>query len=472
MKDRVLELYQRMPAPLRSLVASLRGYQLRAWRYGRETEGLVEQALERDHWSAEQWQSWKAERLHMILQRAATRVPYYREHWAERRRQGDYSSWEELQNWPILEKESLRRNARAFVADDRNPRRLFYSHTSGTTGKPLDLWYSKDTARLWYALFEARCRHWFDLSRQHRWAILGGQLITSVQQRRPPFWVWNAALNQLYMSSYHLAADLIPHYLDALQSYRIQYLYGYTSSLFEVAQRALEMGRDDLRMKVVLTNAEPVFDYQREVIEKAFHCPVRQTYGMAEMVAGASECEKGSMHIWSEVSEVEIAEPQPSATGALSGQLVSTGLLNADMPLIRYRIGDQVSLADGASLCSCGRSLPLLGTVEGRSDDMLYTVDGRCIGRLDPVFKARLPIREAQIIQEALDTIKVRYVAAPGFTAAAGRSIVERLQARLGNVNVVLEEVEKLPRGRNGKFRAVISNLPAKERPRPAGAMR
>jgi phenylacetate-CoA ligase len=467
MKDRVLEIYQRMPAPLRSLVASLRGLQLRAWRYGRETERLVQQALERDHWSPEEWRDWKAQRLHLILQRAATQVPYYREQWAERRRQGDQSSWEELDNWPILEKDSLRQNARAFVADDCNPRRLFYSHTSGTTGKPLDLWYSKETARLWYALFEARCRHWFELSRHQRWAILGGQLITSVQQRRPPFWVWNAALNQLYMSSYHLAADLIPHYLDALQRYRIEYLYGYTSSLFEVAQQALALGRDDLRMKVVLTNAEPVFDYQREVIEKAFHCKLRQTYGMAEMAAGASECEKGSMHIWSEVSELQIAGA--ATTGNLSGELISTGLLNADMPLIRYRIGDQVSLAGNDTRCSCGRTLPLMGAIEGRSDDMLYTTDGRCIGRLDPVFKAQLPIHEAQIIQEALDTIRVRYVPAPGFDSAAERSITERLRARLGNVRVILEEMEKLPRGVNGKFRAVICNLPAKERLQRAG---
>src|SRR5437016_14584366 len=96
-------------------------------------------------------------------------------------------------------------------------------HTSGTTGQSLDLWRSKSTERAWYALFEARCRRWYGVSRHERWAILGGQLVTPVGLRRPPFWLWNAALNQLYMSSYHSAPDLVPHYLDSLSRYRIGY---------------------------------------------------------------------------------------------------------------------------------------------------------------------------------------------------------------------------------------------------------
>jgi hypothetical protein len=58
----------------------------------------------------------------------------------------------------------------------------------------------------------------------------------------------------------------------------------------------------------------------------------------------------------------------------------------------------------------------------------------------------------------------VRYVPAPSFTPAVARSIVQRLQARLGKVEVLLERVDEVPRERNGKFRAVLCNLPAEER--------
>jgi phenylacetate-coenzyme A ligase PaaK-like adenylate-forming protein len=460
MNDFLLRLYHRLPASTRSVAASLRGLHLYSWRYGHETERMVEEALERESWSPDQWKTWQETRLAYTLRRAATWVPYYREQWAVQRHQSDRISWKHLENWPILEKEPLRENSTAFIASDCSIRHMFHEHTSGTTGKSLDLWWSQETVRTWYALYEARCRRWYGVSRHDRWAILGGQLVTPVGQRRPPFWVWNVALHQLYMSSYHLAPDLIPHYLDALKNYHIKYLWGYTSSLYALAQEALQLGRDDLKMAVVITNAEPVFDYQRQAIAEAFQCPVRETYGMAEIVAAASECESGRLHLWPEVGWVEILENNQPVSNGTSGDLVCTGLLNVDMPLIRYHIGDRGALPGVNTPCACGRTLPILASVEGRVDDMLYTPDGRRIGRLDPIFKTHLPVREAQVIQETLNRVHVRYVPAPDFTPEAGRSIIDRLQARMGMIEVILEQVDEVPREVNGKFRPVICNLP------------
>jgi phenylacetate-CoA ligase len=417
----------------------------------------VEEALERDHWSRERWERWQNEQLTLLLDRAATRVPYYREQWRARRGRGDAASWQVLQNWPILEKESVRQNAKAFVADDSGAKAMFHEHTSGTTGKPLDLWWSRDTVRAWYALFEARWRRWYGVSRHDRWAILCGQLVAPVNSRKPPFWVWNAALNQLYMSSYHLAPDLIPDYLGALKKYGISYIFGYPSSLNAVAQEILRLQRDDLKLNVAITNAEPLFAHQRRAISRAFHCPVRETYGMAEIVAAASECDAGQLHLWPEVGRVEVLNSDKPVTSGAVGELVCTGLLNADMPLVRYRVGDRGGLGVDTLPCACGRSLAVLRSLDGRSDDVLYTEDGRAIGRLDPIFKEHLPVREAQIVQESGKRIRVRYVPDANFTFQNGQSIIQRLQARMGPVEVVLEEVNSIPRTRNGKFRAVIN---------------
>lgn len=455
-----LQLYHNLPAPMRSVAASLRGIHLKSWRYGPETDELTAQAIERERWSPARLKSWQQERLAYVLNRAAKQVPYYREHWMARRRQGDHSSWEEIENWPILEKDSLRANPRAFVADDCDVRRMYHEQTSGTTGKSLDIWLSRKTVRSWYALFEARCRSWYGVTRNDRWAILGGQLVTSALQRKPPFWVWNSALNQLYMSSYHLAADLIPHYLDALVRYRIKYIWGYSSALYELALEAIRLKRDDLKMMVAITNAEPLFDYQRRIIAEAFQCSVRETYGMSEIAATASECQQARLHLWPEVGCVEVVDGYQHATAGATGDLVCTGLMNGDMPLIRYRVGDRGCLEVTDETCDCGRSLPGLASIEGRIDDLLYTTDGRRIGRLDPVFKSFLPVREAQIIQETLNRVRVRYVPTSDYTAEAGRSIIEGLQARMGPVEVVLESVDMVPRTANGKFRAVVCNLP------------
>src|SRR6185503_8185524 len=140
---------------------------------------------------------------------------------------------------------------------------------------------------------------------------------------------------------------------------------------------------------------------------QAFQCPVRETWGMIENVAAASECPEGRLHQWPEVGIIEVCDDgRPLAAGA-SGELICTGLLNAGMPLIRYRTGDRGRLAADPAGCSCGRALPLLGRLEGRCSDTLITRDGRQVFWLNPVFYG-LPVRQSQVIQEALDRITVR----------------------------------------------------------------
>jgi phenylacetate-CoA ligase len=451
-----LKIYHRLPVSSRSLVASMRGYYLRWWRYDKETEKLVEQSLERDSWSKEQWADWQSERLSYILERAATRVPYYRRLWEEKRRQGDNSSWLRLENWPILEKKALRENSRDFVADDCLISKMFHDHTSGTTGTSLDLWFSFQSVKQWYALLEARARRWHGLSRNDRWAILGGQLVTPVEQQNPPFWVWNAGLNQLYLSSYHLAPDLVASYLQALVQYKIKYILGYSSAIYTLAQEALRLGRKDIKLDIVITNAEPLFDYQRKAITEAFNCPVRETYGMSEAVAAASECEHGSLHQWPDTGIIE------TEYSNVMSDFLCTGLINADMPLIRYRVGDSGKLSDRK--CHCGRNLPLIEKIEGRSDDLLYTENGRRIGRLDPIFKNNLPIVEAQIIQRSLKQINIKYVPATDFTDTALDDLAHRIRERMGQIEVNFEKVDAVPRTNRGKFRAVICELPPHER--------
>src|ERR1041385_9327623 len=95
-----------------------------------------------------------------------------------------------------------------FLAEDCDPRRMFREHTSGTTGTPVLIWRSRESLEQLYAIADDRTCGWENIPKGVRWARLGGQLVTPVRQRRPPFWVWNAAMRQLYLSSYHLAPDL------------------------------------------------------------------------------------------------------------------------------------------------------------------------------------------------------------------------------------------------------------------------
>ena len=451
------QIYHKLPYFLQVIGASLHGYQLLNWRYGPDTEKFVEEALERDSWTLNQWEIWQEERLALILNHAATQVPYYREQWNFRRRQGDRASWEVLENWPVLKKTALREAPRSFLAEGCNPKQMYLEHTSGTTGTPLVLYQSKDTLHQWYALYEARVRRWNGVSRNDRWAIIGGQMVTSFSRSKPPFWVWNETFHQLYLSSYHISAENAQSYISAMRRYKVRYILSYPSSLTALADYVLQQKIPVPPLRAVISNAEPLFEFQRSTISSAFHAPVINTYGMSELVCGASECDQGSMHLWPEAGKVEIMDEDLDelTSGNSTGRIIATGLLNSEMPLIRYETGDRGALRKDT--CKCGRKLPMINEIEGRIDDVIVTPDGRKIGRLDPIFKTDIPIHEAQIIQEDKNTIRVKFIPDQGYNHDP--LLIKRLQEHLGEMDFILEKVESIPRGSNGKFKAVISNI-------------
>jgi phenylacetate-CoA ligase len=459
-----------LPPGLRDMSASAYGWYLRWWRYAQETESLVAAALERDYWTADQWRKYQDERLTMLLHRAATRVPYYRELWRQRRASGDTSSCEELRNWPVLDKEKVRCSPERFLADDVAVGRLSRLTTSGTSGTPLTTWRSRRTSIEWYALFEARARVWYGVNHRMRWAILGGQVVVPAKQVEPPFWVWNAGLRQLYLSSLHLSERNVGAYIDALRRYRVRHLYGYPSSMYWLAIMARACAVEAPRLEVVVSNAELLLPHQRAVITEVFDCPVRNTYGMSEIASAATECHDDALHVWPDAGVVEVLDDNgEQVEQGQVGRLVCTGLLNLDMPLVRYDVGDRGALGRARTAsCGCGRLLPTLDRIEGRSIDNLVTADGRRVYAINPVFQG-LPIREGQVVQEAIDLVHVNVVCDAGYASSVDEIIRDRIQERLGCIRVEVHCVPAIPRGANGKFRSVINCVPALVAARGAG---
>lgn len=450
---RLLDLYHRLPAPLRGAAAGLKGARLARRRYGPETEALVTAAFERERWDESNWRAWRQERLAAVLRAARHDVAGYQ------KLKGDGFS-----AFPVLDKETVRANPEDYVSRSLTRGRLDFEHTSGSTGTPLTIAIDRAATRAWYALHEARTRRWYGVSRGDRWAIFGGRPIVQPGASRPPYWVWNSPMQQLYLSSYHLSKATVADYLQALQRYRVRYLLGYPSAMDELAALALDAELEPPQLTVSIANAEPVYTHQRETIQRAFGSPVRETYGLAEMVVAASECEAGRLHLWPEVGQVEVLDDddRPLPPGE-TGRLVCTGLLNAAMPLIRYDTGDRGRLAPTDERCECGRTLPLLDAVEGRKDDVVVLEDGRRIGRLDSLFKGDLPIRECQVVQTAPHRLVFRLVPSARFDDAAQEALLERSRSFLGSeIELAVERLERLERGPNGKLRGVVSEIDAK----------
>ena len=462
----MLALYHGMPYPVRVWMASAQGYLLRRQRYAGAFPRALESVQERETWSAPQWKRWQEDSLARLLHRAATRVPWYRAHWEARRRQGDPSSWEILSNWPILQKEELQKHGRALIADDRDPRNLLYTVTSGTTGTPKELWMSAAMEQAWYAQVEVRLRHWHGVSRHDSWAHIGGRQVASVHAQRPPFWVWNAGLNQLYLSPYHMKPGWFSHYGDALKKHGVRYILGYASALHELARGFLAEGVTGIQLQTAVTDGEPVLQHYRETVRRAFGCELRESYGMVERAAAASECPHGTLHSWPDTGILEAVDGQQAVVDGDVGDFLCTSLLNTDMPLIRYRNGDRGSISREPSSCACGRILPEILSIEGRISDIIVTPDGR---RLSPsyvenIYEEKHPIAEAQLVQHAVDRVTLRFVPLPGFNAKSEEGLRRAVLRILGPMEIRLEPMAQIPRGANGKTRAVVSQLTDEER--------
>jgi phenylacetate-CoA ligase len=457
----LLSVYHSLPHPLKTIMASARGYQLRWWRYSTDTERLVEDALEREHWTNEQWTKWRQERLAFMLHHAATKVPYYREYWQKVHARNPSISWNYLENWPVLEKETVRNNPQAFISDEARRKKFFIDHTGGTTGRPTLIYQSREVVVRWYALMEARLRRWYQLSYKQKWGMLGGQKVVALNQKSPPYWVNNYGLNQLYFSVFHISKETARDYIDALCNFDPSSLVVYPSILATLSHHMLEQGLKPPRLNAIFCNSEKILDNHRAVIQSAFDCPIVETYGMAEMTATASQCQAGTMHDWPEVGYLELYDRQSNEfmkTNNEVGEFIMTGLFNQDMPLIRYANGDAGTLPDTSHKCSCGRLLPKFGQVQGRANDLILTIDGRKLYILDSLFNG-LPLIEGQVIQEKADEIRVILVTEISYSEKDSREIIYRLRQYLGDIKIVIDIVEKIPRDKNGKFRPFVSHL-------------
>lgn len=454
----LMKAYQASPPPLQSVAATLRGVQLRRFRYGPETDRLIAEASERETWSGDKWKAWHERVLPELLHHAATTVPFYREQWSRRRARGDNSSWEDIRNWPILTKEAVRQNPRSFLSEKDGTGRLICESTSGTTGKPMDFWFSKRTMREYYALHDCRVRFWNGVSRFEPWAILGGQPVVRAGAKRPPYWVHNWAMHQVYFSANHVSRATAKDFCRELHKCQPTHIIAYPSSLAYLAALCTEQGFATPNVRAVIANAEPLFDWQKDVIAAWLGTRPIETYGMAEKLVAASECDAGALHLWPELGYLEILDSKsmrPAAMGAV-GEVVATGFLCREMPLVRYLVGDRAALNPSGGICACGRSLPIINHVEGRTADMLVTPDGRRVLPINAIFYG-LPLVELQIIQEDATTLRVATVPGAGFDVATRAKIASRLRERVGDMSVIVDEVEAIPRDASGKFRPVVN---------------
>ena len=412
-------------------------------------------SLNRQQWLPRQdLEQIQLRKLASLLEHAYRNVPYYRRLFESvGLRPDDIRGIDDLEKIPITTKATLRDlPSEETLAAGYRKDTCIEVKTSGSTGIPLKLYFSpEDKARMRFFILRSHMqggRRYFDSV-----ATIAG---SSYEER---IWIQKLGL----MRRLFIAADSDPSLqIEALQKFKPAQIIGFPSALERIAERVVEEGIPGIRPRLVTSGAEILEEETRALIARAFETTVIDTYGSYEAGNIAWECrEKGRYHVNIDGLVVELVRAGKQARPGETGEVVVTNLSAYAMPIIRYKLGDLCVATD--EQCACGRGLPLIQEIIGRSDDMILLEDGREIqpSLLRRVMREIEGIRQFRVIQETRRTIRVQVVGSGnGSDEAGSRRIAQKIREELGKeLEVKVERVNEIPMETSGKLCSVVSNV-------------
>lgn len=448
--------YRHSPVFVQNAISTGYGLKERILRYGGHYKNFVHQLEESQWWSAEELEAYQDARLQKLINFCVQQVPYYQQVFSSLKlRPEDIRTAADLTQLPILEKEMVRNAPERFVPRELNEKRVPQT-TGGTTGKPLHYFVTPTAVQYNYAVYETRLRNWAGVKFGERMASINGKPVVPIAAKDGPFWRYNLAFNQLYLSAYHLSDRNLPHYIRRLQEFKPRIIVGYVSTVHTIARYIIDNNLFGLiRPKAVLVSSETLFDWLRADIEAAFGCKVFDGYSLGEQVAFISECAAGCLHVSPEYGVVESVKISNNL------EMICTGLANYAMPLVRYRTGDGVETSRTQS-CSCGRQLPMVKSILGRVDDRVVTPEGTVVGPapLSLAFQSVNNLRDAQIYQETPQAITLSISVTKTFNHADEQFMLVELRKRLGpTLRIEVVRLPEIARTMGGKQRLVVSQI-------------
>jgi phenylacetate-CoA ligase len=411
-------------------------------------------------WSAEQLQALQVQRLQALLVEVGKHVPHYRDLFhALSFDPKSVNSIADLQRLPFLTKALIR--ARTDELKHEQATGLARFNTGGSSGEPLIFFIgnervSHDVAAKW------RATRWWGVDIGDPEIVVWGSPIELGSQDRVRAWRDKVMRTQL-LPAFEMSEARLDGFIAAIRRRRPKMLFGYPSALSHIALHAEKRTQrmDDLGIKVAFVTSERLYDEQRNAIQRVFGCPVANGYGGRDAGFIAHQCPSGGMHLTAEDLIVEIIDSEGrTLPPGQAGEIVVTHLATHEFPFIRYRTGD-VAVMD-TSRCACGRGLPMLREIQGRTTDFVVAADGTVMHGLALIYVLRdLPgVRQFKIIQESRSETRVLLVTDSQFDPLRLQDIPREFRARLGpDVQISVSQVDQIPPERSGKFRYVVSHV-------------
>ncbi|HET8898238.1 MAG TPA: phenylacetate--CoA ligase family protein [Rhodanobacteraceae bacterium] len=429
------------------------------WESGLRRRGTLRYLAE---YEANQWLSPEAldalqwRKLQALLAHCWEQVPYYRERW---RALGitapeDIRKRQDFARLPSLTKADIRDNFQALQASNLHGQ-VLYKNTGGSTGVPLRFGYTRESndrrsAVMW------RGYGWAGARMGRRALFLwGGAVGDPSRAHLVKDRLYHAAFNRRIVNTFDMTEANMARYADAIDRAKPDIIVAYVGPLVRLGQWLLATGRRVHAPVSLLGAAEPLYEFQRDIIERAFGGRMYNTYGCREFMLVASECgERDGLHVNADHLLVET----DSANG---GELAITDLHNYGMPFIRYVNGDLATPMPGQ--CACGRGLPRLAHIDGRKLDALRTAQGHLLpGEFFPhMLKDVAGLRQYQVVQQRLDRLDISLVRGNGFEEGALDYIRREVAKVVGDAwQLDFHFVEHIAPNASGKFRVTRCELP------------
>jgi len=420
----------------------------------------IRQSLERSQWlTTDEIITQRDKRLALFMGKAYRDVPYVRELFSQLNLQpNDINTAEDLVKLPFFTKETIKNNFEQLISINAGP--LAIGNTGGSSGTPLTFMLGKDrvshdVAQKW------RATRWWDVDIGDHEIVAWGSPIEIGSQDRVRR-IRDGLFRSFLIPAFDLTKQTLDGFIKKIQSRHPKMLFGYPSVYAMIAKQAEAEGicLSNLGIKVVFVTSERLYDHQREVIERVFGCQVANGYGGRDAGFIAHQCPNGGMHLSAEDIVVEIIDDDGHVLpNGQSGEIVVTHLASGEFPFIRYRTGDIATIS--TSSCACGRGLPMLEAIDGRSTDFVVAQDGTKMHGLALIYILREleSVSEFKIVQHTIDKIAVDIVSS-SFDQSLINTIESGFKARLGQgVTVDVNRVDDIKSEKSGKFRYVISHV-------------
>ena len=418
--------------------------------------------LHSQYWSLEKIQAFQFEKIKKLINHAYLNVPYYHQLFKNIGiKPSDIQQYEDFKSIPILTKDIIRQNFNDLKASNLQENDFIPNSTGGSTGEPLHFYQDTQYANWADA---ARIRGWYNLagcSYGDSCAVLWG----AMRDIKEDFNVFERLRDylltgEIWLNAFNLSEDRKLDFIKLIKILRPKLLRGYVSAIKDLATYVENCKIYFPPLKGIILGAETVDSATQEYIEQIFKTTSYNTYGGRELSLMAMECSnKNGLHEISENNYIELEKIKIS-NYQNAGNIIVTNLNNYAMPFIRYRIGD-IAIPNENRICNCGRGLPLIGKIIGRTTEVFIFYDGsRIAGEMFIHLMKDFPVIEYQFVQTSESSILLKLTK----NNLVNEKIEEKIRSTYKSflpdkVKFDIEKVEKIKKTETGKFRFVLKQF-------------